>query len=80
MSSPAAGICCENCVYYEKKEDAHGECRRYAPHPNSAAYVPKTESVGQIKFDIHWPKVYSSGWCGQFGSRHKAVDKAHETE
>ena len=72
MSSPATGISCGNCVYYEQKEDTYGECRRYAPHPNSAAYVPKTESVGQIKFDIHWPKIYASGWCGQFGSRHKA--------
>ncbi|MHC4237143.1 MAG: hypothetical protein ACYSOF_09375 [Planctomycetota bacterium] len=71
MSSPAAGISCGNCVYYEQKEESSGECRRYAPHPNSAAYVPKVEAVGQIKFDIHWPKVYTSAWCGQFGSRQK---------
>ena len=72
MSAPVSGICCDNCVYYEKKEDNQGECRRYAPHPNSSTYVPKAESVGQIKYDIHWPKVYSTSWCGQFGSRQKA--------
>ena len=79
MSAPATGICCANCVYYEQQpEDNYGECRRYAPHPNSSTYVPKAEAVGQIKYDIHWPKVYSSNWCGQFGSRQKATQKAEE--
>jgi len=77
MSAPANGICCQNCVYYERKEeDPHGECRRYAPHPNSALYVPKSEAVGQIKYDIHWPKVYGTNWCGQFGSRQKPAQPA----
>ena len=52
MSAPAQGICCGNCVYYEEVEDTHGECRRYAPHPNSPSYVPKVEAVGQIKYDM----------------------------
>ena len=73
MSAPVPGACCGNCAYYEKKEEHHGECRRYAPHPNSAMYVPKAEAVGQIKFDIHWPKVFESSWCGQFASRQKAA-------
>ncbi|MCI0499067.1 MAG: hypothetical protein L0Y36_05235 [Planctomycetales bacterium] len=71
MSSSVPGISCANCVYYEKTEETHGECHRYAPHPNSAMYVPKADSVGQIKFDIHWPRVYDNNWCGQFGSRKK---------
>jgi hypothetical protein len=80
MSAPAPGICCDNCVYYEQIEEAHGECRRYAPHPNSPTYVPKAESVGQIKFDVHWPKVFGTAWCGQFGSRQKAQQQAQQTQ
>lgn len=80
MSAPAQGINCGGCVYFEQKEETHGECRRYAPHPNSAEYVPKAESVGQIKFDIHWPKVYSTSWCGQFSSRQKAQQQAQTSE
>ncbi|MFZ9024452.1 MAG: hypothetical protein ACYTEM_01230 [Planctomycetota bacterium] len=72
MPAPVAGISCANCAYYDQKEDTYGECRRYAPHPNSPSYVPKAEAVGQIKFDVHWPKVYGSNWCGQFASRQKA--------
>ena len=72
MSAPVSGICCGNCAYYEQKDDNSGECRRYAPHPNSATFVPNAESVGKIKFDIHWPKVFGTGWCGQFASRQKA--------
>jgi hypothetical protein len=75
MTAPASGICCGNCVYYEQKDENSGECRRYAPHPNSCMYVPKAEAVGQIKYDIHWPKVFSSAWCGQFGSRQKAAEQ-----
>ncbi|RKY09914.1 MAG: hypothetical protein DRP56_01940 [Planctomycetota bacterium] len=76
MPAPISGVCCGNCAYYEQREDTHGECRRYAPHPNPATYVPKVESVGQIKIDVHWPKVYSTNWCGQFASRQKATQKA----
>lgn len=80
MSAPATGISCGNCVYYEEIEATHGECRRYAPHPNSPNYVPKAEAVGQIKYDIHWPKVFSSAWCGQFASRQKAKQQAQQSE
>lgn len=80
MSAPAQGIICENCVYYEHVEETHGECRRYAPHPNGSSYVAKSDSVGQIKIDIHWPKVYSTNWCGQFQSRQKAQQQAQQSE
>lgn len=72
MPAPLDRICCDNCAYYDQKEESHGECHRYAPRPNAPSYVPKVDSVGQIKFDIHWPKVYASNWCGQFASREKA--------
>lgn len=78
MAAPLAGMCCSNCAYFEAVTEEHGECRRYAPHPNSSSYVPKADSVGQIKYDIHWPKVYESNWCGQFASRKKAVSQATE--
>lgn len=80
MSAPAQGICCENCVYYEHILETHGECRRYAPHPNTPSYVPKADAVGQIKFDIHWPKVFGTAWCGQFQSREKAQQQAQKSE
>jgi hypothetical protein len=76
MAAPLQGMCCGQCAYFEAVAEEHGECRRYAPHPNSSSYVPKVDSVGQIKFDIHWPKVYRDNWCGQFASRKKAMTQA----
>lgn len=73
MAAPIQGMMCGTCAYYESVADEHGECRRYAPHPNSASFVPKVDSVGQIKYDIHWPKVYRDNWCGQFASRKAAT-------
>ena len=71
MSAPYAGMCCSNCVYFERTDDGYGECRRHAPKPNSAMFIPKVSAIGQIKTDIHWPKVYNSNWCGQFNARKK---------
>jgi hypothetical protein len=78
MSSPIAGMNCANCVYFERIAENHGECRRHAPHPNSAVYVPKVDQVGKIKTDMHWPKVYDNNWCGQFGARKKGQAKPAE--
>lgn len=71
MSAPLPGMSCKNCLYYEPIMENHGECRRYAPHPNASSFVPKADAVGTIKNDIHWPKVFETYWCGQFASRRK---------
>jgi len=36
------------------------------------------ESVGKIHTDIHWPKVFNSNWCGQFGARKKSKNVPQE--
>ena len=72
MTAPIAGMCCANCAFFERATDGFGECRRNAPQPNPCAFVTKTESIGTVKTDIHWPKVYNSNWCGQFSVRKKA--------
>ena len=71
MSAPIAGMCCVNCLYFEQTEEHFGDCRRHAPSPNPCSFVTKMESVGKIHTDIHWPKVFNSNWCGQFGARKK---------
>ena len=75
MSAPFAGMGCSACLYFERTGDNFGECRRHAPQPNAAFFVPKTQSTGKIKTDIHWPKVYNSNWCGQFNARKKSQGK-----
>ena len=69
MPAPIEGMSCLYCVYYEKTAENFGECRRYAPHPNSCEFVSKVNAVGTIKTDVHWPKVYDATWCGQFAAR-----------
>ena len=76
MTAPIAGMSCENCAFFERTNEGFGECRRSAPQPNACAFVTKTESIGSIKTDVHWPKVYNSNWCGQFSVRKKAQTKA----
>lgn len=71
MSTPVAGMCCVNCLYFEHTDEHFGECRRHAPSPNPCSFVTKMESVGKVHTDIHWPKVFNSNWCGQFGARKK---------
>ena len=71
MSAPIAGMCCVNCLYFEKTDEGFGECRRHAPQPNPCMFVTKMEAVGKVHTDIHWPKVFNSNWCGQFGTRKK---------
>lgn len=66
MSALHQGGNCANCRYFERFAEGHGECRRYAPRPNAPAYVSKTDSLGALKNDIHWPKVYDRNWCGEF--------------
>ena len=56
---------CRDCRNFQEISDVHGECRRYAPKSNSAVYVERG-MVGEIKVDIHWPKVYHRNWCGEF--------------
>lgn len=75
MSAPITGMSCVNCLYFQQTDEGCGECRRYAPQPNSSFFVTKMESVGKIKTDIHWPKVFNSNWCGQFAVRKKAQQK-----
>jgi len=62
-------VTCPGCRYFERIAEGHGECRRYAPHPNVPLFIPKAESSGMCKTDIHWPKVYDRNWCGEFASR-----------
>ena len=69
MSAPIAGMCCVNCLYFEKTDENYGDCRRHAPQPNQCQFVTKMESIGKIHTDIHWPKVFNSNWCGQFGKQ-----------
>ncbi len=69
MTAPIKGMACCHCLYFEKTAENFGECRRYAPHPNSAEFIPKINSVGSVRVDIHWAKVYDSNWCGQFSGR-----------
>ena len=72
MSAPINGMNCISCLYFERTDERFGECRRHAPHPNAAFYVPKMESVGKINTDIHWPRVFNNSWCGQFAVRKKS--------
>lgn len=72
MTAPIAGMCCINCAFFERLNEGFGECRRNAPQPNACAFVTKNESIGTVKTDVHWPKVYNSNWCGQFSVRKKA--------
>ncbi len=72
MTAPIAGMSCANCAFFERTNEGFGECRRHAPQPNAAVFVTKNESIGAIKTDIHWPKVYNSNWCGQFSVRKKS--------
>jgi hypothetical protein len=78
MSSPIAGMCCVNCLYFDQTDEHFGDCRRHAPSPNPCSFVTKMESVGKIHIDIHWPKVFNSNWCGQFGARKKVQKKPQE--
>ena len=78
MSAPIAGMSCVNCLYFEKTDERFGECRRHAPAPNACQFVTKMESVGKIHTDIHWPKVFNSNWCGQFGARKKSKNVPQE--
>ncbi len=66
MSAPKEGMSCAGCIYFEQGVQGAGECRRNAPSPNSSFYVPRTEGIGSIKTDSHWPKVFDSNWCGEF--------------
>ena len=63
-----AGRNCRDCRNFQEISDVHGECRRYAPNPNSSVYVERG-MVGEIKVDIHWPKVYHRNWCGEFAPK-----------
>jgi hypothetical protein len=78
MSSPVAGMCCVNCLYFEKTDEGFGECRRHAPQPNACSFIPKVSAVGRIHIDMHWPKVFNHSWCGQFGARRKVQKKPQE--
>lgn len=69
MSAPKEGMSCGVCKFYESIGQGAGECRRHAPCPNASAYVPRTEGIGTIKTDIHWPKVFDANWCGEFQAR-----------
>jgi hypothetical protein len=69
MPAPKEGMNCANCYYYEKAAQGAGECRHNAPSPNSSFYVPRTEGIGTIKTDCHWPKVFDANWCGEFQVR-----------
>jgi len=60
---------CGQCVYYFQSNPGMGECRRYAPRPNSSFFVSRSEATGTIKTDVHWPKVYESNWCGDFKAK-----------
>lgn len=69
MTSLHQGATCSECIFFERVGEGHGECRRYAPHPNEPVFISKTLSVGTYKIDVHWPKVYDNNWCGEFSSR-----------
>jgi len=78
MSAPINGMSCANCLFFEHTDEQFGECRRHAPQPNSSFFVTKMQSVGSIKTDIHWPKVFLTSWCGQFAARKKSQQKHSE--
>lgn len=67
------GMTCPVCRYFERIAEGHGECRRYAPHPNTPLFISKADSLGTYKNDIHWPKVYDRNWCGEFVARTATV-------
>jgi len=75
MTAPIAGMGCANCAFFERTNEGYGECRRHAPQPNACVFVTKNDTIGKVKTDIHWPKVYDSNWCGQFSVRKKAQSK-----
>lgn len=59
---------CPDCRHFQPITDVFGECRRYAPRANDSVYVERG-MVGEIKVDIHWPKVYHRNWCGDFAPK-----------
>jgi len=69
MPAPKEGMSCVSCAWFERSGQGAGECRRHAPSPNSSFYVPRTEGIGTIKTDSHWPKVFENNWCGEFQPR-----------
>ena len=69
MATLHQGVTCTECIFFERVGEGHGECRRYAPHPNAPEFISKADSLGSFKNDVHWPKVYDSNWCGEFTSR-----------
>jgi hypothetical protein len=69
MTAPKEGMSCSNCAHFEQGVQSAGECHRHAPCPNASFYVPRTEGIGTIKTDSHWPKVFENNWCGEFQAR-----------
>jgi hypothetical protein len=50
-------------VFYKKKyDDPCGQCRRYAPHPDTQ--YPNARST--------WPEVGTNSWCGEYEQKAKS--------
>lgn len=54
---------CSNCLYFKRKDDVQGICRRYPPTVMNAAMTPT--KAGEY-FQTYWVKVLSNDWCGEY--------------
>jgi hypothetical protein len=59
---------CNICYYFEKdddkKEDSHGNCRRYPPQTVIVGNI--TEDTDPVKVKLIHNRTHSSFWCGEF--------------
>jgi len=46
--------CCETCLYFRKRRERSGDCRRYPPT------IPFGENA------LQFPAVPFTSWCGEY--------------
>ena len=58
MSNSQEQSKCEDCKHFYRQnyDDPEGQCRRYAPHPNTKYPDARTS----------WPEIGINAWCGEF--------------
>jgi hypothetical protein len=59
---------CQKCYYFEsddeKKEETHGNCRRYPPQ--TVVVGNMNEDTDPVKVKLIHNRTHSSFWCGEF--------------
>ena len=56
---------CETCPFWHRKTKDIGECRRHAPPPIAAIWVPNHSAVSEGFLSPHWRVTFSNQWCGE---------------